>query len=178
MKNFDTSASSGIEKLLPILTSIRLAVFDFDGVFTDNFVYVSQEGVESVRCWRSDGLGLSRLRKMGIQAFIISTEANPVVTIRSQKLRLPCKQNVADKAAAILETCRELGIPPTQTMFVGNDINDIPAFKVVGFPVAVADAYEEVLSHVLYQTQRPGGFGAVREVCDLILAAKLSEMKG
>lgn len=157
-----------------LLASVRLIAFDFDGVFTDNTVYVTQDGVESVRCWRSDGLGLSRLQSVGVQAFIISTEANPVVTVRAKKLKMPCKQGIEDKAATILETCRELGIASEQTMFVGNDINDIPAFKSVGVPVAVADAYPEVYPHVIYRTEKSGGFGAVREVCDLIFHAKNS----
>lgn len=155
-----------------LLASVELVAFDFDGVFTDNTVYVSQEGVESVRCWRSDGLGLSRLRQVGVRAFIISTEANPVVTARARKLQLTCKQGVEDKAAAILQTCEELGVSATRTMFVGNDINDIPAFRSVGMPVAVADAYPEVFPHVMYRTEKQGGFGAVREICDLIYRAR------
>ncbi len=155
-----------------LLASVQLVAFDFDGVFTDNTVYVSQEGIESVRCWRSDGLGLARLRDVGVTAFIISTEMNPVVIVRANKLKMPCKRGVADKAAAILETCKELDIDPANTMFVGNDINDIPAFKTVGIPVAVFDAYPEVSPHVLYRTRKPGGLGAVREVCDLIFHAK------
>ena len=155
-----------------MLSTIKLIVFDFDGVFTDNTVYVTQGGVESVRCWRSDGLGLSRLQSIGVKAFIISTEENPVVTARANKLKIPCKQGVEDKAEAILQTCTEQGITPEHTMFVGNDINDIPAFKLVGFPVAVAEAYPEVYPHVLFHTKKPGGFGAVREVCDLIFQAR------
>lgn len=155
-----------------VLASVKLIAFDFDGVFTDNTVFVTQDGIESVRCWRSDGLGLARLRSAGVQAFIVSTEANPVVMARAQKLKLPCRQAIDDKAAAILEICKELGVAPAQTMFVGNDINDIPAFKVVGIPVAVADAYPETHPHVLYRTNKRGGFGAVREVCDLIFHAK------
>jgi len=155
-----------------MLSTVKLIAFDFDGVFTDNTVYVTQDGVESVRCWRSDGLGLSRLQSIGVQAFIISTEENPVVTARANKLKISCKQGVEDKALAILQTCAEYGIAPEQTMFVGNDINDIPAFKLVGFPVAVAEAYSEVNSHVLFHTEKPGGFGAVREVCDLIFQAR------
>ena len=151
-----------------LLSSVRLIAFDFDGVFTDNTVYVTQDGVESVRCWRSDGLGLSRLRSAGVQALIISTEVNPVVSARAQKLKIGCKQGIEDKAAAILATCSELDILPEQTMFVGNDINDIPAFKSIGMPVAVAVAYPEVYQYVLYRTQRPGGMGAVREICDLV----------
>ncbi len=155
-----------------LLASIQLIAFDFDGVFTDNTVYVSQDGIESVRCWRSDGLGLSRLRGIGVHAFIISTEANPVVTARANKLKIPCKQAIEDKAAAILQTCKEFSIEPARTMFVGNDINDIPAFNAVGVPVAVADAHPETYPHVLYRTTKPGGFGAVREICDLIFSAK------
>lgn len=158
--------------LQELLASIRLIAFDFDGVFTDNTVYVAQDGVESVRCWRSDGLGLARLRGLGVQCFIISTERNPVVAVRAKKLGLPCKQDIEDKAAAILETCRELGVPVRNTMFVGNDINDIPAFKSVGLPVAVGDAYPEVHPHVLLRTEKPGGLGAVREVCDLVFHAR------
>ena len=159
-----------------LLSTVRLIAFDFDGVFTDNAVYVAQDGVESVRCWRSDGLGLARLRSVGVQAFIISTETNPVVTARAQKLKLPCKQGVEDKAAGILATCAELQIAPQHTMFVGNDINDIPAFQSIGVPVGVADAYPEIYPYVLYRTQKPGGFGAVREICDLVFnASKASQ---
>lgn len=161
-----------------LLSSVRLIAFDFDGVFTDNTVYVSQDGTESVRCWRSDGLGLARLRSVGVQAFIISTETNQVVTARSQKLKLPCKQGVDDKAAVIRATCKELDIAPQETMFVGNDINDIPAFLSIGLPVAVADAYPETYPYVLYRTQKPGGFGAVREICDLVYNARKSSMNG
>jgi 3-deoxy-D-manno-octulosonate 8-phosphate phosphatase (KDO 8-P phosphatase) len=157
---------------IDLLSKVRLIAFDFDGVFTDNAVYVSQDGFESVRCWRSDGLGLARLHSVGVQAFIISTEANPVVTARAQKLKLQCKQGVEDKAAAILATCKELQIAPQHTLFVGNDINDIPAFLCVGVPVGVADAYPEIYPYVLYRTKKPGGFGAVREICDLVFNAR------
>lgn len=161
-----------------LLASVQLVVFDFDGVFTDNTVYVSQDGVESVRCWRSDGLGLSRLRSIGVQCFIISTEANPVVAARANKLKMSYKQGVEDKAVAILAVCKELAIAPLHTLFVGNDINDIPAFKSIGVPIAVADAYPEVYPHVLYRTLKLGGFGAVREICDLIFHAKNGSFNG
>ena len=161
-----------------LLSSIRLIVFDFDGVFTDNTVYVTQEGMESVRCWRSDGLGLSRLKSLGVCLFIISTEANSVVSARAHKLRLPCKQGIEDKAVTILETCRELGIEPAQTMFVGNDINDIPGLRAIGVPVAVADAYPEIYPYVLDRTEKPGGLGAVREVCDWVYFAKTGGLNG
>jgi YrbI family 3-deoxy-D-manno-octulosonate 8-phosphate phosphatase len=154
------------------LTSVRFVAFDFDGVFTNNTVQVSQDGIESVQCWRSDGLGVKRLRSIGVQTMIISTETNLVVGARAAKLKIPSKQGIEDKAIVILEACRELKIPPQHTMFVGNDINDIAAFQVVGIPVAVADAYIEVLPFVCHQTSKPGGYGAVRELCDLIYEAQ------
>jgi 3-deoxy-D-manno-octulosonate 8-phosphate phosphatase (KDO 8-P phosphatase) len=155
-----------------LLASVELVIFDFDGVFTDNSVYVTQDGVESVRCWRSDGLGLSRLRSINVKTFIISTEINSVVAARAKKLNVPCKQGIEDKATSILETCRELCVTPEKTMFVGNDINDILGFQSIGIPVAVFDAYPEVHPHVVFKTKTPGGLGAVREICDLIFQAK------
>lgn len=160
--------------MLPVefLATIRLIAFDFDGVFTDNTVYVNQDGVESVRCWRGDGLGLARLGQVGVQAVIVSTEVNPVVSARAKKLNLRCVQGVEDKASAILEICKELKIDPKITMFVGNDINDIPAFQVVGVPVGVADANPSIYSHICCRTKLPGGYGAVREICDLVFNAR------
>lgn len=162
----------GPGRLGELLAGIRLVAFDFDGVFTDNMVYVAQDGIELVRCWRSDGIGLTRLRGLGAQALILSTEVNPVVTARANKLKTRCKQGIEDKAAAILDECREQGFDPMHVAFVGNDINDIPAFKAVGLPIAVADACPEVFPHVLYRTTKSGGYGAVREVCDLIFHAR------
>lgn len=154
------------------LASVELIAFDFDGVFTDNTVYVSQEGVESVRCWRSDGLGLAKLTSIGVQAFIISTEVNPVVTARARKLKIGCEQGVEDKALTIAAISAALGITLDRTMFVGNDVNDIPALASVGVPVAVADSYVEILPYVMLRTEKPGGLGAVREICDRVVAAR------
>lgn len=170
--------TQGIGLLGELLIGVRLVAFDFDGVFTDNTVYVTQDGIESVRCWRSDGIGLTRLRSTGVHTLILSTEINPVVSARAHKLKTPLKQGLEDKAVAILDTCRELGIEPEHAMFVGNDINDIPAFKAVGLPVAVGDSYPEIFPHVLYRTTKPGGYGAVREVCDLIFHAKQGSLNG
>jgi 3-deoxy-D-manno-octulosonate 8-phosphate phosphatase (KDO 8-P phosphatase) len=154
------------------LIEIEMVAFDFDGVFTDNSVYVSQDGLESVRCWRGDGLGLSKLASIGVRTTIISTEVNAVVSARAQKLNIPYIQAVHDKGLAILELCRSNGVSPRNTMFVGNDINDIAAFEVVGFPVGVADADLEIFPYISYRTIKKGGFGAVREICDLIYRVK------
>ena len=156
-----------------LLVKVELVAFDFDGVFTDNSVYISQEGIESVRCSRSDGLGLDRLRQVNVQIVIISTEKNSVVSVRASKLKIRCIQGVEDKAAEILKICTELNIAPAYTMFVGNDINDIPAFKIVGMPVGVNDAFPEIFPHIIFTTTKRGGYGAVRELCDMIYNAKL-----
>lgn len=148
-------------------------MFDFDGVFTDNAVWVSQDGIETVRCWRSDGLGLSLLRRFDVPAVIVSTEVNPIVTARGQKLGLPVHQAIEDKGEAVRRICADYGVELRHALYVGNDINDIPAFKLVGVAVAVADSHPDVLPYVGMRTTRPGGFGAVREVCDWIVGARV-----
>ncbi len=150
-----------------IIGRIRLVAFDFDGVFTDNMVYVLEDGSEAVRCCRSDGIGLHKLKKLGIDTVIISTEANPVVSARARKLKIPCIQDCQDKRAVLEDIAREKNITLQEVAFVGNDINDLPCLECVGLPIVVQDAYQEVVQTALYQTKRPGGHGAVREVCDL-----------
>ncbi len=154
-----------------LLSAVRLIILDFDGVLTDNFVYVSEQGLESVRCNRSDGIGISRVCSLGVHVAIVSTETNGVVAMRARKLDIPCQHGVEDKAAAVLALQKTYAVSASETLFVGNDINDLGAFASVGVPVAVSDAYPEVFPHVLFRTQRPGGYGAVREVCDLVYRA-------
>lgn len=156
------------EEVRAALQEVRLVAFDFDGVFTDNTVYVTQDGVESVRCWRSDGLGLQKLRELGIGTVIISTETNPVVTARARKLGIRCLQDCADKVAALRGVADADGIGLDQVAFVGNDINDAPCLAAVGLPIVVHDAHEDVVGLAKIRTRTPGGRGAVREVCDLI----------
>ena len=117
-------------------SNVKLALFDFDGVFTDNNVYITENGKEIVKCNRSDGIGISRIKKIGIKCYVISSEKNIVVEKRCQKLNINFKQNVLDKKIAVLDICKENNIEPENTLFLGNDINDIPALKSVGFPVA------------------------------------------
>lgn len=149
------------------LCQIRLVAFDFDGVFTDNLVYVLQDGTEAVRCNRSDGIGLQKLKKLGIATAIISTESNPVVSARAQKLKIRCFQNCEDKRKALESLAQEMGISLAEIAFVGNDINDRPCLACVGLPIVVQDAHPDVISLALYRTRANGGHGAVREICDL-----------
>ncbi len=153
--------------LADLIGKVRLIAFDFDGVFTDNAVYVTEDGREAVRCVRSDGIGLRKLDRLGIQYVIISTEANPVVTARSRKLKIRCIQNCEDKRATLDELLAEMNLDLDQVAFVGNDVNDEPCLSCVGLPIIVRDAHPDVTRFAKYVTNTPGGYGAVREVCDL-----------
>ena len=164
-------------KLSELVKGVHLVVFDFDGVFTDNTVYVSQDGVESVRCWRGDGIGLTALKTLGIDTVIVSTETNPVVTARSRKLVIRCVQGCDDKLAVVRELAAELGVTMKQVAFVGNDINDLACLKAVGIPIVVGDAHPAVIKAAAYRTSAPGGRGAVREVCDLIVASRAKAVR-
>ena len=151
-----------------VILRTKLIVFDFDGVFTDNRVFVNQDGSESVACWRSDGLGLSRLRSLDIPVWVVSTEKNPVVGARCKKLQLNCIQGCDDKLSAIGKISKESGCSLGETAFIGNDINDLECLKAVGLPIVVADAHPDVIGFAKYITLNPGGHGAVREICDII----------
>ena len=154
-------------KIEQIIRRIRLVAFDFDGVFTDNMVYVFENGSEAVRCSRGDGIGLQKLEKMGIKTVIISTEANPVVSARAHKLKIECVQDCQDKRGVLEDMGAKIGISLDQVAFVGNDVNDLPCLTCVALPIVVKDAHPDVIPVARYRTKNPGGCGAVREVCDL-----------
>lgn len=150
-----------------LIRQIRLIAFDFDGVFTDNMVYVFEDGREAVRCTRADGLGLNKLTPLGIHSVIISTETNPVVSARARKLNIRCIQGVDDKRAALDSILGEYDLTLAQAAFVGNDVNDLPCLSAVVLPIVVRDAHPDILPYARYRTKTRGGYGAVREVCDL-----------
>jgi 3-deoxy-D-manno-octulosonate 8-phosphate phosphatase (KDO 8-P phosphatase) len=151
--------------------SVQLIVFDFDGVFTDNTVWTDDAGNEWVRSWRGDGLGLEKLRKAGIPAWVLSTEIHPVVGRRCQKLGIPYRQGLTDKQAALEALASEVGVSLGDVAYVGNDVNDAGCLRVVGVPIVVQDAHPDVLPLARYRTGAAGGFGAVREICDWLAAS-------
>ena len=153
--------------MLNLIKNVRLVAFDFDGVFTDNMVYVLEDGSEAVRCSRSDGIGLQKLKKLKIETAIISTEPNPVVSARARKLNIECFQDCHDKRAVLDEIIDRLDISLAEVAFMGNDVNDLPCLTCVALPIVVQDAHPDVISVARYRTKLPGGHGAVREVCDL-----------
>ena len=132
-------------------------VFDFDGVFTDNRVWVMQDGREAVACSRGDGMGLDLLRKAGWPMLILSKESNPVVSARAAKLKLECLQGIDDKRTALLGWLGGRGIAPTDVIYLGNDINDLPCLSLVGCPAVVADAHPDVLPSARLVLESPGG---------------------
>lgn len=164
MRRFSPATGS----LLELINRVKLVVFDFDGVFTDNMVYVLQGGTEAVRCSRSDGLGLRKLTALGIDAIVVSTETNSVVLERSRKLKIECFSGCEDKLAVLNRIAADRGISLSEIAFVGNDINDHECLGVVGLPIVVQDAHPDVLDLGMYRTNSFGGQGAVREVCDMI----------
>lgn len=159
-------------ELEPLLQRIRLAIFDFDGVFTDNRVWVNERGEESLAFSRSDGLGLRRLDEVGVQYLIVSMEPNPIVGARAVKLNAECLQGIDDKLAVVFERTEQLGIALDDTAYVGNDVNDADCLRAVGCPVVPADAWPEVRSLARWVLSRPGGAGCVREFCDAVWEAQ------
>lgn len=146
-----------------------LVALDFDGVFTDNRVVVDEHGTESVLCHRGDGHGLSQLAAH-VPVVVFSTEANPVVAARCEKLGLPYEQGLGDrKIDALTRYCTERDIPLDEVLFVGNDVNDLECLRAVGCAVAVADAISEVKALAHAVLSRRGGDGALRELADALL---------
>ncbi len=150
---------------------IDLVILDFDGVMTDDRVWVDETGREMVAASRADGMGLERLRKQtGIPVMVISKESNPVVAHRCKKLKLPVLQAVDDKAAAVRDLIRTKNLKPSRILFMGNDLNDLVVFPEVGFRVVPANARPELRRQADLVLKTNGGYGAVRELCDMIIA--------
>ena len=149
---------------------ISLVALDFDGVFTNNLVYVQQNGDETVASSRGDSMGIRLVREaLPINFVVISTETNPVVSIRCKKLDLEVHQGIRNKAATLTEILHDRNIPAEEVIFMGNDVNDLSCFDLVGYTAAPADAETEVKRRADLVLPRNGGTGAIRDLCDLIL---------
>lgn len=143
-------------------------VLDFDGVFTDNKVHVQQGGKEMVVCHRGDGWGLARLRERGLPVWVLSTEKNPVVRARCEKLDLPCVHGTDDKETILRDWLDDEGIKAQNAIFLGNDVNDLECLRLVGCGAIVEDAHPDVRPSANLILSTSGGEGAVRELTDLI----------
>ena len=155
----------------PMPEKIDLIICDFDGVITDNRVWVDQEGAEFVAAYRSDSMRLKELRAVGIEVMILSSEPNRVVEARAQKMGLEAIHGIGvhDKGRVMRDLLQQKKVQAANVIYIGNDLNDLPCFDVAGWSVAVADAYPEVVRAADHTLSRPGGHGALRELIDLIL---------
>ncbi|MFE1510701.1 cytidylyltransferase domain-containing protein [Streptomyces sp. NPDC058726] len=161
---------------LPTAADIDAVVLDFDGTQTDDRVLIDSDGREFVSVHRGDGLGIGALRRSGLKMLILSTEQNPVVAARARKLRLPVLHGIDRKDLALKQWCEEQGIAPERVLYVGNDVNDLPCFALVGWPVAVASAHDVVRGAARAVTTLPGGDGAIREIAGWILGPSLDSL--
>ncbi|CAL9459943.1 cytidylyltransferase domain-containing protein [Streptomyces sp. enrichment culture] len=161
---------------LPTAADIDAVVLDFDGTQTDDRVLIDADGREFVSVHRGDGLGVAALRRSGLKLLILSTEQNPVVAARAHKLKIPVLHGVDRKDLALKQWCEEQGIAPERVLYVGNDVNDLPCFALVGWPVAVASAHDAVRGAARAVTTLPGGDGAVREIAGWILGPSLDSL--
>jgi 3-deoxy-D-manno-octulosonate 8-phosphate phosphatase (KDO 8-P phosphatase) len=152
---------------------VRLAAFDVDGVFTDGRIWLSDDGVESKAFFLQDGHGVKELLRAGIAVAVISGRDSAAVRIRMAELGVPhVLQRVADKVAAFDALLASLRLTAAHCVYTGDDLPDLPLLRKVGFAVAVANAVDEVKAACDYVTRAPGGAGAVREVCELILSGR------
>ncbi|MEU0055938.1 acylneuraminate cytidylyltransferase [Streptomyces sp. NPDC006334] len=158
---------------LPTAGDVDAVVLDFDGTQTDDRVLIDSEGREFVSVHRGDGLGIAALRRSGLKMLILSTERNPVVAARARKLQLPVLHGVDRKDLALKQWCDEQGVAPERVLYVGNDVNDLPCFALVGWPVAVASAHDVVRGAARAVTALPGGDGAIREIAGWLLGPSL-----
>ncbi|MGI5816755.1 MAG: KdsC family phosphatase [Armatimonadota bacterium] len=155
---------------IPLPDPVRILMLDCDGVMTDGGMYFDASGQAMKRFDVKDGLGLVRLAEMGFPTAVVSGDQSAISAARCDVLRI---QYVVlgrmDKQTAVRELLEETGLPAESAVYVGDDISDLPALHMVGLGVAVADAVDVVREEADWVTRRPGGFGAVREICDAIV---------
>ena len=151
-------------------------IIDFDGVLTDNKVYVDEIGKETVLCSRADGLAFDVLRIIGFDALILSTEKNPVVTVRAKKLGISSICSVGDKSSELALLAKRQAWDLTRTIYLGNDLNDYFAMRLCGLVVCPLDAHRKVkeISNVVLDTR--GGDGVVRELLEEVFELNFLEI--
>jgi len=174
---YEALVYSGLEMISPgkprraIPDAIQMIICDFDGVVTDNLVITDQDGKESVTASRSDSMHIKKLHELGVEVMILSSEPNPVVMARAKKMGVEAIHNVGmqNKGRVMREVLEQKNVKAENVIYVGNDLNDLPCFETAGWSVAVADAYPEVIRAADHVLTKPGGHGAVRELCEIVL---------
>jgi 3-deoxy-D-manno-octulosonate 8-phosphate phosphatase (KDO 8-P phosphatase) len=155
------------------IEDLEAIVLDFDGVLTDNKVYVDQDGREMVCCNRSDGLAFDVLKKTKLHLFILSTEKNPVVLQRGKKLGIPVYQGINDKSLALNELSQKEGFSLSKTLFIGNDLNDYQAMIQCGYKACPKDSHFKIIEIASIHFESLGGEGVVRELVEDVLKIDL-----
>ena len=151
------------------LENIDAFIFDFDGVLTNNLVFVDQDGKELVSCNRSDGLAFDVLRKLKKPSYILSTEKNPIVSARAKKLKIQAIQGVEDKVKELLSLAKTNEYNLNRILYVGNDINDYKVMKLCGYSACPSDSHEKIRSIATFVLQKKGGNGVIRELLEVKL---------
>jgi len=168
-----------MQDILEKAARIRLVVFDVDGVLTDGSLYLGDDGQEYKAFHSRDGHGMKMLQEAGIEIGIITGRTSDVVRHRMESLGVRhVYQGRLQKLPAFQDLIAKLGIDPEAVAYVGDDVVDLPIMVRVGLAIAVADAHPLVARHAHWQTASPGGRGAARDVCELVLDAqgKLEEL--
>ena len=157
------------DQLQECLTKVKLLALDVDGVLTDGGLYYTDSGEELKKFNVKDGQGLKLIMQAGIEVAIISASNSTATVHRAKKLGIKHTFiGIEDKLASLTKLCQDLDLSLAQVAYMGDDINDIPILKSVGCPLTVADAMPENQNWAVYVTDKAGGQGAVREICDLI----------
>lgn len=152
------------------VSPIKALFFDCDGVFTDGKITFDSEGREMRTFDMQDGMGITLLRKAGYFLAVMSSSYGGSIEKRMEMLKIEhVYTSVKDKAELIREVCAEQGLALSEVAFVGDDLVDLPAMKIVGFPVAVANAVSAVKSRAVWVTEQAGGDGAIREIAETLL---------
>src|SRR5205823_2284846 len=155
------------------LRRVRLLAMDVDGVLTDAGMYYTESGDELKKFNTRDGMGIKMLQAAGLVTAFITREKTTIVERRGQKLAVPeVHQGIDDKLAVLTSLAKKYGLSLDKVAYIGDDVNDLEALRAVGFSAAPADAMPSVLKAVHYVCKKKGGEGAVRELADLILAAR------
>lgn len=158
------------------VSNIENIIFDFDGVLTDNRVWVTDTGHEMVSCSRSDGLAFDVLRKVGLNIYIVSTELNPVVSARADKLKVPVIQGTKNKATTLKQLADKKNLNLNKTIFVGNDLNDFRAMEMCGYSLCPMDSHEKIKLSATYCLESRGGMGVAREIVERVLKLNTLEI--
>lgn len=156
-------------------SDLSAIIFDFDGVLTDDRVWVDQDGREMVCCSRRDGLAFDVLRHTNLKIFILSTEKNPVVAARARKLRIEVAHGSTNKAETLQTLAEQHAFSLSSALYVGNDINDLDAMQACGHSACPSDAHPAILSVAQHHLATPGGQGVAREVVEKLLGIDLTK---